>query len=117
MLSKGLLDICIAAHHAVKPVSAGDSSQGGDAELVTVLRERDPELLPERSYILHYRTSISYINPSTTTQALGTSQRNWEEWASRRMGKCWVLSSVTSNQELTAAVVTSTRESQSKSQP
>lgn len=62
-------------------------------------------------------TSISYINPSTTTQALGTSQRNWEEWASRRMGKSWVLSSVTSNQELIAAVVTSTRESQSKSQP
>lgn len=109
VLSKGLLDACIDAHHSMKPRLAGDSSQGEDAELVTVLRERGPELSPEKE--------ISYINPSSTTQARGTSQkRRWKECTSHRMRKCWVLSSVTGNQELIVAVVTY-RKSQSKSQP
>lgn len=77
---------------------AGDNSPG-DAELVTVLRGRDPGSALKA-------TSISYINPSTTTQARGASQkRSWEEWTSRRMGKGWVLSSVISDRGLIAAVV------------
>lgn len=63
MLSKGLLDICI---DAPRSVLAGDSSQGEDAELITVLRERDSELRPERGiYIphqpLHHHPGLGYI--------------------------------------------------------